>query len=176
MQYAIPLSKKSDTPLSQQLYLWLRNATLTGVLSPGERLPSTRELSEQLCVSRTVVLVAYDQLLAEGFVVGRHGSGTFVSDALGVKNQRTRTRAANLRLSRFGTSAAAAAETVDFPKRRESLRYDFSYRSSPVEGFPLATWQRILGRRARRASVRMHGYSAATGHPALREAIAQHLR
>jgi GntR family transcriptional regulator/MocR family aminotransferase len=46
------------------------------------RLPSTRDLADQLGVSRTVVLLAYDQLLAEGFVAGRSGSGTYVAEAL----------------------------------------------------------------------------------------------
>ena len=61
----IPLSKQGQ-PLFRQVYSGLRQAILSGALRTGERLPSTRDLAEQLGISRTVVLLAYDQLLAEG--------------------------------------------------------------------------------------------------------------
>ena len=60
----IPLSRAGE-PFSRQIYDGLRRAILGGTLRSGERLPSTRELAEQLRVSRTVVLLAYDQLLAQ---------------------------------------------------------------------------------------------------------------
>src|SRR5258708_20736873 len=88
MKFELPLSE-GEGPLSRQIYLWLRQAVLLGTIRPGERLPATRDLAEQLHVSRTVVLLAYDHLLAEGFVEGRHGSGTYVSAGL-------RTRHTNL--------------------------------------------------------------------------------
>src|SRR4030088_833828 len=69
----------SETPLLQQVYLLLRGAVLSHALAPGSRLPSTRRLADRLGVSRTPVLSAYDQLLAEGYVEGRAGSRTFVS-------------------------------------------------------------------------------------------------
>ena len=51
-----------------------------GQLAAGERLPSTRALAATLGVSRTVVTGAYAQLFAEGWIEGRHGSGTYVAD------------------------------------------------------------------------------------------------
>ncbi|MGC2620810.1 MAG: winged helix-turn-helix domain-containing protein, partial [Acidobacteriaceae bacterium] len=78
MQLAIPLSRAGE-PLFRQVYRGLRQAMLSGALRAGDRLPSTRDLAEQLKISRTVVLLAYDQLLAEGYVEGRAGSGTYVS-------------------------------------------------------------------------------------------------
>jgi len=74
MELAIPLSRNGE-PLFRQVYLGLRQAILSATFSAGGRLPSTRDLAEQLGISRTVVVLAYDQLLAEGFVVGRGGSG-----------------------------------------------------------------------------------------------------
>jgi GntR family transcriptional regulator/MocR family aminotransferase len=175
MDFLIPLSRDRE-PLSRQIYLRLRTAIRSGTLRPGERLPATRELAEELHVSRTVVLSAYDQLLAEGYVFGRGGSGTYVSDDVILSPARSIEKPAKLRLSRFGV-AAAGASAMDFPARPSSaLRYDFSYRRTPVEGFPLETWQRILLRRARRASARKHDYGPAAGNLALREAIAAHLR
>jgi GntR family transcriptional regulator/MocR family aminotransferase len=160
MQLAIPLSRAGE-PLSRQIYSGLRQAILTGTLRSGERLPSTRDLAEQLRVSRTVVLLAYDQLLAEGFVLGRAGSGTYVAEGLVAARPKTVRDPAQLRLSRFGTHAQNAV--TDFPER--SLPYDFSYRRSPVEGFPLDAWQRILLRRARKASVAKHEYGPPRGAP-----------
>ncbi|GAA3551833.1 PLP-dependent aminotransferase family protein [Nonomuraea rosea] len=76
----VSLSRESVAPLTAQLADWLRRAMLDGTLAPGERLPSTRALAAQLVVSRTVVTEAYQQLYAEGWLDGRHGSGTFVAD------------------------------------------------------------------------------------------------
>src|SRR3984885_15080456 len=108
MEVSIPLSDKRE-PLFRQVYKGLRGAILSGAFPAGGRLPSTRDLAEQLGVSRTVVLLAYDQLLAEGFAAGRSGSGTYVSSGLGRSAQRRETRPAKLRLSRFGAAAAEAA-------------------------------------------------------------------
>ncbi|RSN07441.1 GntR family transcriptional regulator [Nonomuraea sp. WAC 01424] len=75
----VSLSRESAVPLTTQLAGWLRRAMMGGALAPGERLPSTRALADQLSVSRTVVTEAYQQLYAEGWLEGRHGSGTFVA-------------------------------------------------------------------------------------------------
>jgi len=175
MALVIPLVKGAG-PISRQVYLGLRGAIVHGTFRPGDRLPATRDLAEQLGVSRTVVLLAYDQLLSEGFVEGRPGSGTYASKVFGA-NPRPAADSARLRLSRFGTSAAEAATTVDFPRRcPAALRYDFAYRRSGVDEFPFEVWRRILMRRARKASVRHFDYGPAAGSLALREAIAVHLR
>ncbi|TMR87968.1 GntR family transcriptional regulator, partial [Nonomuraea basaltis] len=76
----VSLSREAAEPLTAQLADWLRHAMMEGTLAPGERLPSTRALAAQLTVSRTVVTEAYQQLYAEGWLDGRHGSGTFVAD------------------------------------------------------------------------------------------------
>ncbi|GHH67052.1 GntR family transcriptional regulator [Streptosporangium violaceochromogenes] len=78
----LPLSVDRGAPvaLSVQLGDRLRAAMRDGVVKAGERLPSTRALARQLAVSRTVVTEAYQQLYAEGWLDGRHGSGTYVAD------------------------------------------------------------------------------------------------
>jgi len=72
------LDRRAGVPLAVQLADGLRAATAGGTLRSGDRLPSTRELATALQVSRTVTAAAYDQLLAEGWVEGRRGVGTFV--------------------------------------------------------------------------------------------------
>src|SRR5947209_7995026 len=79
--------------LSRQLTDALRRAVLHGQYAPGSRLPSTRALAAELDVSRNTVLEAYGQLLAEGYLEGRTGSGTFVSHALPDALLRERLRA-----------------------------------------------------------------------------------
>jgi GntR family transcriptional regulator/MocR family aminotransferase len=174
MNLVIPLSKKHG-PLFHQIYVGIRQAILSGTLRSGDQLPSTRELAAQLQVSRTVVLLAYDQLLAEGFVSGHHGSGTYVSAGLNVGRNREKGPAPELRLSHFGRRAAEVASSVSFPKRRP-LRYDFAYGRSNTEHVPFETWRRTLLRNTRKTSIRDLDYGAAAGVSSLQEAISAHVR
>ncbi len=176
MQFVIPLSTKAG-PLFRQVYFALREAILAGVFPGGEKLPSTRDLAEQLRISRTVVLLAYDQLLAEGFAVGRAGSGTYVAGAVSGSRQARPQSAVKLRLARFGSLVAAAQPRVDFPARpKRALPYDFAYGRSDLETFPFEMWRRILLRCARLAPAAELDYGPAAGNVALREAICTHLR
>jgi GntR family transcriptional regulator / MocR family aminotransferase len=177
MQLVIPLSRTGE-PLFQQVYRGLRQAILSGTFRAADRLPSTRDLAQELRISRTVVLLAYDQLVAEGFAAGRGGSGTYVSAGLGAARPRTQEKSARLQLSRYGEAAADVASSVDFPGRRAiPLRYDFAYGGrGDVETFPFEMWRRILLRHARTAPIRELDYGAAAGSLALREAISIHVR
>jgi GntR family transcriptional regulator/MocR family aminotransferase len=76
----VVIDRASATPLSAQIAGQLRDAVTSGALTAGGRLPSTRDLAGALGVSRTVVTGAYTQLFAEGWLEGRHGSGTYVAD------------------------------------------------------------------------------------------------
>lgn len=175
MSFVIPLLNDRE-PLSRQIYLWFRQAILRRVMSSAERLPSTRELSEQLQVSRTVVVLAYEQLLAEGFVVGRGGSGTYVADVLAARRPGRGASRLKFRLSRYGRAVGAAAK-ANFPgKQSPRPRYDFAYGRSDIEVFPFEMWRRMLLRHARKASVRALDYGPTGGSVALREAICMHLR
>ena len=95
---AFELTRTAGTPLFRQIYLQLRSAILSRRLRPGTKLPSTRDLAAQLGVSRSAAVAAYEQLLAEGYTSGRHGSGTYVSpdlpEAIQGKPQRHRKPAA----------------------------------------------------------------------------------
>ena len=177
MQLVIPLSRKGE-PLFRQVYQGLRQAILSGAFRADDRLPSSRDLADELGISRTVVLLAYDQLVAEGFATGRGGSGTYVSEGLAGTRPTKPEDSARLQLSRYGCAAAAVASTVDFPGRRSvPLRYDFAYGGrGDVETFPFQMWRRILLRHARKAPVRELDYGTAAGSLALREAIAIHVR
>src|SRR5262245_6167240 len=78
----IRIDTRARKGLQQQVYIAVRRAILDGTLAPGARLPSSRTLADDLRVSRTTTLLAYEQLSAEGYLAARHGSGTFVAHEL----------------------------------------------------------------------------------------------
>jgi GntR family transcriptional regulator/MocR family aminotransferase len=71
-----------DGPQGVGLYAALRGLVESGRLQPGAKLPPSRELAGQLSVSRGAVVVAFEQLVADGFAEARVGSGTFVARAV----------------------------------------------------------------------------------------------
>ena len=80
VELPLTASRHSPVPLATQVAAQLRAAMTAGRLAAGERLPATRALAAELKVSRTVIKGAYAQLFAEGWIEGRHGSGTYVAD------------------------------------------------------------------------------------------------
>ncbi len=166
--------------LQRQVYRALRAAILERRLDPGARLPATRALAAELAVSRNTVLAAYEQLAAEGYARARVGSGTVVSETLPAAPARSprpgRPRAAPP-LSAFGARIAAGIPRgqASWSLPREPLPHDFRYGEPAYADLPLATWSRLLGRRARRLSVRRLAYQAPGGAPELREALAGYL-
>ena len=176
MHLKIPVEAESPGPISRRIYHAIRARILNGSLHPGEPLPSTRELADQLGVSRTTTISAYELLLAEGFIHSRQGARTIVAAGANPKPNPV-FHEAPIRLSRFGEAAVHAGTGV--PNRAKGmtpLRYDFVYGRSAVEVFPFEAWRRLLLQRARKASLRTLDYGSANGSPALREAISAHLK
>jgi GntR family transcriptional regulator / MocR family aminotransferase len=176
MDLLIPLEGRRE-PLYRQIYRSLRTRILSGALDGGKRVPSSRDLADQLNVSRTVVMLAYEQLEAEGYLVGRTGSGTYVSSGLSGKKRahvpRTQVR---FELSRFGAFAAQrAADPGLAAGGAREFRYDFTYGGGDLWCFPFARWRRILTRHAR-TQLPAPGYGPTDGSGKLREAICAHLR
>ena len=79
---ALGIERHSRQPVHVALALSLKSRILAGQLPAGTRLPSSRSLAEDLSVSRATVVAAVDQLVAEGYVEGRRGSGVYVSTDL----------------------------------------------------------------------------------------------
>ena len=162
-------------PLTVQLSGGLREAMSGGLLRPGERLPSSRSLAAQLGVSRTVVTEAFQQLYAEGWLDGRHGSGTYVADhgplpdlsggaaAPGVSESpaegRAEGRADEPRLSR------ARARRLGMVDLRPGVPW--------VRSHDEAAWRRAW-RHA--AALPLDDDPDPRGLPRLREELAEHLR
>ncbi len=169
--------------LHRQVYRALRTEILGGRLAPGERLPSSRALAEELRVARNTVLQALDQLIAEGCLETRGRSGTFVTESLPANRPPRRVgsrRAARATsppsLSRF---AARLEEAVPASReawfRRSASIVDFRYGEPAYGDLPLSTWSRLVARRAGRLSLRGLSYPDVAGVAELREAIAGYL-
>ena len=176
----INLDGASADPLYRRLYDELRGAILAGKLVPGSRLPSTRELATELGLSRTTVLNAFDQLIAEGYVEGHTGVGTYVSRSLPEDLLHIRAKTVDLAkrssprrtLSRRGEHLAATpvtiAQHVDKPR-------PFRSGIPALDLFPFTTWARLTSRRWRTASYELLQYGDPAGYRPLRQAIAAYL-
>jgi GntR family transcriptional regulator/MocR family aminotransferase len=165
-------------PLYRQIYSRLRRAIEAGRLSAGELLPSSRALAATLSVSRNVVLIAYAQLEAEGYVRGRTGAGTYVSRGLPQPpTHRARLRgsapsdAQPRRLSAFGKRLLNEARAWN-DEPRTPARWDFTVGMLASEDFPDRDWQRSL-RDAARVSRTVYGPSE--GVDELRREILRYL-
>ena len=76
----IDLQGGAKAPLYEKIYEYIKNEIVDGKISKGEKLPSTRLLAKNLSVSRSTVELAYDQLLAEGYIEAEPYRGYFVCD------------------------------------------------------------------------------------------------
>jgi GntR family transcriptional regulator/MocR family aminotransferase len=164
----LELPARGSGNVQQALHHQLRAAIVDGRLAPGARLPATRELAGLAGVSRSTALGAYDLLLAEGYVDGRHGSGTYVS-----------ARHGNPAGDAAGASLAhklAAPWRNSAPARPSPPpRFDFRIGYPDQRQFPFDAWRRLTARALRAASRASGAGSDPQGDPRLREAIARHV-
>lgn len=170
----LPLDRRMSTPLHKQIYAGLRRAILDGALRAGQRVPSTRVLADQLTVSRFPVLAAYEQLLHEGYLEGRVGSGTFVSAALPDDALRSSPNSSGATLP--PAPAPRPAPRSPAPRRDEGGLRPFRVSLPALDAFPHALWSRLVARHAHALSPAQMAYGDPAGLPTLRAAIAEHLR
>jgi GntR family transcriptional regulator/MocR family aminotransferase len=174
----IRLDPRDRGGLQRQIHASVQRAILDGVMRPGARLPSSRALADDLGVSRTTTLLAVQQLLAEGYLTARRGSGTFVAPELPDESPRRRVgrpvrRLQHPALSRRGAALVAApqgAHRLDGPPRA------FRIGTPGVDLFPIARWWRLASRRLRAVTATQLDYGEPAGLRALREAIAEHVQ
>jgi GntR family transcriptional regulator/MocR family aminotransferase len=106
------LDPSASSPLYRQVYDGLREAILAGRLRPGERLPATRALAADLGVARNTVILAFEQLRAEGYLVGRRGAGTRVRATLPDALLSVRSPSAGARAPAGGSASAGGRAAV----------------------------------------------------------------
>ena len=165
----------SDGPLYRRVYHALKSVIRSGRLAPDARLPSTRALATDLRVSRNTVMLAYEQLLAEGYIVTRDRATTSVARALPARAAAaSRPRpAATAPVSGY---ARRLMQRLEGLPARQSVRYDFRYGEPSVDEFPREIWRRLLAARARRPAADALGYGSPAGYLPLRAALAEYLK
>ncbi|HEU5196345.1 MAG TPA: PLP-dependent aminotransferase family protein [Methylomirabilota bacterium] len=166
-------------PLYRRVYHALKTLIRDGRLAAGARLPSTRELAADLRVSRNTVMLAYEQLLAEGYLVTRDRATTSVANAQPAVTPRPTSRSRSSPPGPVSAYARRLTQLLPAPPPstgRSGLRYDFRYGEPPVDEFPRQIWRRLLAARARRAARGTLGYASPAGYPPLRAALAEYLK
>jgi GntR family transcriptional regulator/MocR family aminotransferase len=160
-----PVEERAGS-LGVRLERELRDAVRSGRLAPGARLPSSRTLARDLGVSRRLVVDAYGQLTAEGWLVARQGAGTAVAPALPEP-----VTAADLDPVHEPPPPPLGAP----PIRRPRPRYDFFPGSPDLSAFPRTLWARTVREVLREAPDEALHYPDAAGTPELRAALAVYL-
>jgi GntR family transcriptional regulator/MocR family aminotransferase len=170
-------AKAAGTPLNRQIYQAIREAILSHLLPSGWRLPSSRDLARELAISRNTVTYAYEQLIAEGYLETRAGSGTFIADTTPDQIPEMRLNAPPLtdpsgesELSAHGAQLIQQAGVSD-------LQWGAFMPGVPdVTLFPNKIWSRLQNKHWRRSRAELLTYGDAGGYLPLREAIAEYLR
>ena len=158
-------------PRYRRLYEALRGAVLEHRLPAGARLPSTRALAEELGVSRNTVAAAFDQLLAEGYIESRVGSGSFVADLGAAPAPRQNTVVAGRRQGLAERGRRLLAQDVG--AAQEIL--PFVAGIDDYAPFPAKLWQRLANRYWREGRTDLFEFAHGGGHLPLRRAIARHI-
>jgi GntR family transcriptional regulator / MocR family aminotransferase len=172
-------------PIYRKLYNWFRDEIVSGRLRPGQKVPSSRELVSELKISRSTVLAAYQQLHAEGYLDGAHGSGTYVAKS--IPDYLTRCASKNLNRSPNETQGKG-------PRACSKLAKDLlSYSTPPLspqfppgskafncggialDRFPATTWSRLMARHLSQPRIALLQYGFTFGFLPCREAIAEYL-
>lgn len=171
----LPLGRSG--PLYRRVYEALREKILGGELAAGAALPGTRTLARDLGVSRIVVLAAYEQLAAEGFIEAAVGSGSRVAAQMQevVTPARKATAVATAALSSYAQRAQKLSpqEPPGRQPRRAKGVIDFRYTTTIPDARTVAVWRQAIARAAAEPHV---DYPDPAGLPALRRVLASHLR
>ncbi len=167
---------RAGIPLYRWLYDELRAAILAGHLRPGARLPATRDLATQYGLSRPTIVTAFEQLQSEGYVEGKTGSGTYVSQTLPdelLQAPRAQalatTRRRRIPLSDYARRLQPFAAAESCPARA------FRATQPALDAFPADRWAQVAARRLRRVSANLLSGGEALGYRPLREAVAEYL-
>jgi GntR family transcriptional regulator/MocR family aminotransferase len=167
--HAFQLERDTDVPLFRQLYLQIRAAVLSRVLRPGSKLPSTRELAAQLRISRTAVVSAYEQLLAEGYTVARKGAGTYISSDLPEPFIPSRSKRIEP-----ASPPPLASSFVDVTMQNDDRPFNLG--RTLVDARTAELWRKMSARAFRRLDASHLGYGDPRGTVELRRVICDYLR
>jgi GntR family transcriptional regulator/MocR family aminotransferase len=154
----IEIDRKDKSAAWRQIYSQLAERILSGEIAGETRLPSTRQLSEDLHVPRNAVLEAYDQLLAEGYVTSRQGAGTYVKNDIWMGC----------------TESSATDESTPVPPA-DTEAIDFRSGIPALDNLPVERWGMIYRRVCREACLPVLSYISPDACLDLQKAVAERI-
>ena len=169
MELLIPVDTGSKTPMYEQIYRFIREKIKKGDLAAGEKLPSSRILAENLKISRSTVQMAYDQLLAEGYMETIPCKGCFVAGIEGLVS------IADPKGNPEGNGKFSDREPPREPQDLPPDFIDFSPRGIDLEHFPFGVWRKLNRDTLIDDNREMFGAGDPKGELALRRAIRSYL-
>jgi GntR family transcriptional regulator / MocR family aminotransferase len=183
MSLVISLPQESTAPVYKQVSDALREAILSGRLKPGDKLPSTRELSDFLRISRFTVMRSYEELVSQGYILSNSGSGSFVNPHLSLElltEQKARDRrqedeadSESVKLSDFGHRVMNSPE---IESAFVELFAELNYGAPTLGALPLTSWRKALNHSSRfEGDEELIYENDPFGYMQLREAIASYL-
>ena len=155
----IPLKVNSSVPLYEQIYNFIKNEIRAGKLTVAQKLPSTRNLSNHLQISRSTVELAYNQLVSEGYIESRPKSGYYILN-VGELTTLPKTKVNEIR---------------QIHESKIKVKYDFSPFSVDITEFPFSTWRRLSNLCMNDMNQDLFLLGSSQGDFSLREAIARYL-
>ena len=180
---AIQINAQSKTPIYRQLYETIRKAIISHQFPANSLLPSTRVLSSELSISRSTVTAAYDQLIAEGFLISKIGSGTIVAEVLSLSPNTLTKDKCSKKLKQtidLASQLSNIAKTYCTPKVQQKIRTNYQQTTlmpgiPSRQNFPNLIWGKLLGKYAKRSLGLDAGYDHPSGIPQLKKAIADYI-
>jgi GntR family transcriptional regulator/MocR family aminotransferase len=158
-----PLDPTAAEPFYRQIYERFRNAIASGLLKPGDRIPSARALTRELGLARGTIETAYSLLAAEGYIEARGQAGTIVTPGLKAGTPI------------FSPQPLPANATTTPSFRADSI-LPFQMGLPALDAFPRKIWARLAARAVRAMQPADMVHPAVFGLPALRAQIAAYLQ
>jgi len=176
--FAIAIDRSSTRSITAQVYSAVKQMIVSGDLAVGKRLPSSRTFARELVVSRTTAIAVFERLAAEGLIVSRTGSGSFVSRVAEAQRPRAMVTVGNERVATTKLADLIAEASPRFFQRLSHPQKPRAFVTGmpALDAFPLAVWSRLSAKHWREPRDLIMGYPDPNGLPLLRQAIAEHLR
>lgn len=168
-ELSIELKADGRKPLYQQIYEYIKTEIIQQKIKKGEKLPSTRFLSEYLAVSRSTVELAYDQLVSEGYIEAEAYRGFFVCDVTEIYDLREEWLPAD----QMQTVSKADCNLTN--QKRGKYQYDFSPNGVDLSAFPFKIWSNITRNLLLDQGAELFVSGEASGDLPLRQIIANYL-
>ncbi len=165
LMYGIQLVRKSKFSLTRQLYDQLRNLILNSELKAGQKLPSSRNLSVELKISRIIVVKVFEQLLAEGYLETKKGAGTYVAKGAFLQDYKKVGSQKKLNISK----------AIKRANKDDDQVISFTVGIPDLSLFPLRLWAKILKEAYQFAHISHYNYGYPGGVPELKEKLPDYL-